>query len=117
MHRTKVITSEERVPLLNFSSTWRRDVVELPIRFRREAKVVAALNHPSIVHIYEFGEEEGSYFLAMEWVDGVALGKIIRRSRQAGGIPAPVAVKVSGTDAPEASEVTVHTRVGAPESS
>ncbi len=62
--------------------------------FFDEARLAMRLNHPSIVHIYEFGEEEGSYFLAMEWVDGVALGKIIRKSRQTGGMPAPVAVKI-----------------------
>ena len=62
--------------------------------FFDEARLAVRLNHPSIVHIYEFGEVEGSYFLAMEWVDGVALGKIIRRSRERGGIPAPVAVKI-----------------------
>jgi len=52
------------------------------------------LNHPSIVHLYEFGEEQGSWFLAMEWIDGVALGKLIRKARDAGGIPAPLAVKI-----------------------
>lgn len=62
--------------------------------FFDEARLAMRLNHPSIVHIYEFGEEQGSYFLAMEWVDGVALGKLIRRAREFEGIPAPLAVKV-----------------------
>ncbi len=62
--------------------------------FFDEARLAMRLNHPSIVHIYEFGQEQGSYFLAMEWVDGVALGKLIRRAREQGGIPAPVAVKI-----------------------
>lgn len=62
--------------------------------FFDEARLAMRLAHPSIVHIYEFGEEEGSYFLAMEWVDGVALGKVIRRARETGGMPAPVAAKV-----------------------
>ncbi len=62
--------------------------------FFEEARLAVRLNHPAIVHLYEFGEEEGSYFLAMEWVDGVALGKLIRKAREAGGVPPPIAVKL-----------------------
>lgn len=62
--------------------------------FFDEARLAMRLKHPSIVHIYEFGQEQGSYFLAMEWVDGVALGRLIRRAREHGGIPAPIAVKI-----------------------
>jgi serine/threonine-protein kinase len=62
--------------------------------FFDEARLAMRLNHPSIVHLYEFGEEQGSWFLAMEWIDGVALGKLIRKARDAGGIPAPLAVKI-----------------------
>src|SRR5215471_6091700 len=39
--------------------------------FIREAKISALLMHPNIVQIYEFGEAEGLYFLAMESVHGV----------------------------------------------
>ena len=42
-------------------------------RFLREARALAKLNHPSIVAVYDFGEVEGSYFLLMEYVDGVSL--------------------------------------------
>ena len=66
--------------------------------FFNEARLAMRLRHPSIVHIYEFGKEAGSYFLAMEWVDGVALGKIIRAARKSGdGVPAPIAVKIAST--------------------
>jgi len=52
--------------------------------FLDEARLAMQLNHPNICHIYEFGELDGSYFIAMEWIQGAALGKIIRRARPAG---------------------------------
>ncbi|WP_342377690.1 protein kinase [Myxococcus stipitatus] len=38
--------------------------------FLEEAKLVAQLNHPNVVQIFDFGESEGTYFLAMELIDG-----------------------------------------------
>lgn len=42
-------------------------------RFQREARALAALNHPNIVTIHDFGQAAGFYFLLMEFVDGVNL--------------------------------------------
>jgi serine/threonine-protein kinase len=47
-------------------------------RFRREAKAAAKLRHENIVAIYEFGEFEGMYFLALEFVDGIDLYEYIK---------------------------------------
>jgi len=49
-------------------------------RFRREARAAAGLNHHNIVSVYDFGEDQGSYYIVMEYVDGVTLRDVIRRS-------------------------------------
>ncbi len=42
-------------------------------RFEQEAKLLARLNHPHIIHIYDFGEAEGRLYLVMEYVPGGTL--------------------------------------------
>jgi eukaryotic-like serine/threonine-protein kinase len=46
-------------------------------RFRREAKNAAALSHPNIVSIYDRGEAEGTYYIAMEYLDGRSLKELL----------------------------------------
>ena len=45
--------------------------------FIEEARVCAQLMHPNIVQIYDFGYERGSYFLVMEWVEGLNLARLL----------------------------------------
>jgi beta-lactam-binding protein with PASTA domain len=54
-------------------------------RFRREAKNAAGLSHPNIVSIYDRGEAEGTYYIAMEYLDGRTLKELI-----VGRGPAPI---------------------------
>jgi len=49
--------------------------------FTHEAQALAALNHPSIVTIYDFGQAGGFYFLLMEFVDGVNLRQAMKAGR------------------------------------
>jgi eukaryotic-like serine/threonine-protein kinase len=46
-------------------------------RFRREAKNAASLSHPNIVSIYDRGEAEGTYYIAMEYIEGRTLKDLI----------------------------------------
>ena len=50
-------------------------------RFSREARALAKLNHPNIVHVFEHGESGGFFYLLMEFVDGVNLRQAMRAGR------------------------------------
>jgi len=56
--------------------------------FLREAKSAAALNHPNIVTVFDAGEQDGVYYIAMEHVDGNTLKEIVKHRGKisAGGI-------------------------------
>src|SRR5437762_5400600 len=58
-------------------------------RFRREAKNAAGLSHPNIVSIYDRGEAEGTYYIAMEFLDGRSLKELI-----VGRGPAPIKISI-----------------------
>ena len=51
--------------------------VKFALRFTREARTLARLNHPNIVSVYEFGNVEETYYFLMEYVDGSNLREIV----------------------------------------
>ena len=57
-------------------------------RFVLEAKTTVNLAHPNIVPVYELGVELGTYFLAMEFVEGASLAELLRASHPASGADA-----------------------------
>ena len=48
-------------------------------RFLRESEIIAGLEHKSVVPIYDVGEEEGSFYIIMKYLDGINLGELIDR--------------------------------------
>ncbi len=65
-----------------------RDTARL---FLEEMAIAAQLNHPNIATTYDFGEIEGDYFLAMEYVEGLSLNRIIAAL---GPLPPPAALQI-----------------------
>jgi eukaryotic-like serine/threonine-protein kinase len=57
-------------------------IEELVDRFSREARVSAQLKHPNIVTIYDVGESDGLSYLAMEFIDGQGLDRVIAADGQ-----------------------------------
>jgi serine/threonine protein kinase len=65
-------------------------------QLRREARTVAALEHPNVVPLYEAGEAQGAVYIVTRWIDGTELGSLIRRDgplrpRRAARIAAQIA--------------------------
>jgi hypothetical protein len=74
------------IKLMNREITTDSDQLE---RFRREAKAVAKLSHPNIVHVIDAGEDEGRPYIVFEYIEGETLKDRIRRL---GRLPIPEAV-------------------------
>ena len=53
---------------------------EFLARFEREAKSAAALNHPNVVQVYDFGQAQGHYYFVMELVDGPDLAEFVKQN-------------------------------------
>ncbi len=48
-------------------------------RFQREALSASSLNHPNIVEVYDVGEDNGSYYIVMEYIEGKHLKELIKK--------------------------------------
>ena len=63
--------------------------------FIEEARVGSELAHPNIVQVHDFVSQQGSYYLIMEWVDGIDLGAMIKTYRESGmQVPWPLVVAI-----------------------
>ena len=74
--RDELLGREVAVKVLSERFGRDRSFVE---RFRREAQAAANLNHPNIVSLFDYGSDDGTYFIVMEFIDGSSLSDIIRR--------------------------------------
>src|SRR5258705_13851940 len=63
--------------------------------FLNEARLAARLDHPNIVSIFDLGEANGNYFIAMEFIDGPSLRAAAKRALERGErLPIPEIVKI-----------------------
>jgi serine/threonine-protein kinase len=74
----------ERVVAVKLLHGHLADKPEFIKAFREEAELSARLVHPNVVQVLDFGRYDTAYFLAMEYVDGITLGSLIRRASIAG---------------------------------
>jgi serine/threonine protein kinase len=71
-------------------------IKEINDRLKREARILAKLEHPNIVRYYDSGEDHGRFYLVMEFIDGIDLGAILRsRGRLDLGLAMSVAMPVA----------------------
>jgi CheY-like chemotaxis protein len=72
VYRATQVNLNRQVALKVLLRKWAKShkIVE---RFQREARIMARLNHPNIVHLFDVGETEYTYFIAMELIDGPSL--------------------------------------------
>jgi serine/threonine-protein kinase len=68
---------------------------EFVLMFLNEARLAALLNHPNVVQIFDLGEEEGTFFIAMEFVDGPSLQGLCSAAKARGEqLPLDAVVKI-----------------------
>jgi serine/threonine-protein kinase len=89
-------TRDDRMVVLKRILPYLAEEAEFVRMFLDEARIAAAVHHPSIVELYELGHLEGSTFIAMEWVDGIDLRRVLQREQEKGGfVPVGVAAWIA----------------------
>ncbi len=49
-------------------------------RFKREVRLTQQITHPNVCRVYDLGEQDGTYYLSMQWIDGETLRKLLRQA-------------------------------------
>lgn len=62
--------------------------------FLNEARLAARLDHPNLCSVHDFGESDGRYYLAMDYLHGESLGQLSRVAWIAGGMPYALAARI-----------------------
>lgn len=82
---SRIVVIKRLNPVLATNSVVQRD-------FLHEAKLMLGLSHPNLATVYDVGEEDGALFLAMEWVRGPSLRRILDAARRRDGLPISLVV-------------------------
>ncbi len=62
--------------------------------FLDEGRLARRLAHPNVCQLYDLGEDGEHFYMAMEWVDGVPLGRLVARAAGRGGLPVPIVAHI-----------------------
>ena len=62
--------------------------------FLDEARLAARMDHPNVCSVFDFGEANGTWFLAMEYLHGESLSSLLRRAYKGGQLPLEIAVRI-----------------------
>jgi beta-lactam-binding protein with PASTA domain/tRNA A-37 threonylcarbamoyl transferase component Bud32 len=90
--RDQLLGREVALKVLSRRLSSDRSFVE---RFRREAQAAANLNHPNIVSLYDYGAEDGNYYIVMEFIEGRSLEETIHAGRVMPERAAEIAAEVA----------------------
>jgi serine/threonine-protein kinase len=88
------------------------DETEFEGMFMDEARLAARLNHPNVVQTNEVGQAAGHYYLAMEYLEGQPLNRIMTRLTRASGKPPEAGVPTSASALPEMLRVVCDSLTG-----
>ena len=75
-------TRSDRMVVLKRILPYLAEEAEFVRMFLDEARIAASLHHPSIVELFELGHLENSTFIAMEWVDGIDLRRVLQKEQE-----------------------------------
>ncbi|MBI1760290.1 MAG: protein kinase [Acidobacteria bacterium] len=76
VHLAQDVRLQRKVALKLLPTQWSNDAERIR-RFLKEAQAASALNHPNIITIYEVGQENGTPFIASEYIDGQTLRQML----------------------------------------
>jgi eukaryotic-like serine/threonine-protein kinase len=79
IYKARQTTLDRVVVIKELKSAFKEDS-EIVTRFEQEAKAVARLQHENIINVIEFWHKKGSYYIAMEYLDGADLARIIEKT-------------------------------------
>jgi hypothetical protein len=88
--RSRRIRTTLRIKTIHDQLTREREFVDM---FLDEARLAARIHHPNAVSVYEVGEEDGRYYIAMDYVNGETLAHTVNRLRRKSE-PVPIGLAV-----------------------
>ncbi|HEX3775425.1 MAG TPA: serine/threonine-protein kinase, partial [Polyangiaceae bacterium] len=87
-------TKDDRLVAVKVMLTELADEGEFVKMFLDEVRLVRSIRHPNVVDVYDVGEDEGTMWMSMEWVEGESLHTVIAEAGKRRAIPPELAVRI-----------------------